>query len=156
MLQTARSDPAEFRVVAEVLAHRLHWAHRRAVEEEPPAEEAAPEAEAGRSLAERLSGGQCVWVLSPALAAAEAGQRRGPPQHPVDMQSPPLSLIYLHSTALGDTIKALLVYWDELGLRPPQRGGARPSVMPEGVRLLPGEYDVWQEVLRCAALYCGT
>lgn len=153
MLTTAQSDPAEFRVVIDILVHRIHWGQTQVASnlikstETIATEEQAsvPNAEEG-SLTSRLSAGSCVWVLSPAINDPGSSQKKET-RHPVSLQSPPINLIYWHSIPLGDLIKELCSYWEGLGLMSTQGGGQQHAALrANGLRLLPGEYDVWQEV----------
>lgn len=144
MLMTAQNDPAEFRIVVEILVHRLHWS-LAAAEESIQTELNSFDADA--SLASRLSTGCCVWVLSPDLVnLSVVGSKQISKQHPVDMQCPPLSLIYWHSAVLGNVISELQVHWDNIGLKSTQLVNNQSSISDYDIRLLPGEYDVWQEV----------
>lgn len=150
MLETAQHDPGEFRVITEVLLHRIQWAQAANIDSgnsQPlsPGKQAQADNVKIDSLSSRLSSGGYVWVMSPHLPGNAAGAKsRKPAGHPVDMQSPPLSLIHWHSATLGNIIQELQTYWDGLGMKPQHSGSS--YFAKEDIMLLPGEYEIWEEV----------
>ena len=150
MLETAQSDPAEFRVVIDVLVHRIHWGQTQASALSSSsgtklAEEPAAVSNMENLIGSRLSTGSCVWVLSPAINDPIATQKKET-RHPVSLQCPPINLIYWHSVPLGDVLNELCSYWEGLGLLSQRGGEQHAALRANDLRLLPGEYDVWQEV----------
>ena len=159
MIQSSLHDPAEFRVIIEVLVHRIRWTEEElkfngCYSHSDIAESvcvADSDKGAEGSLSSRLSGGAYVWVLSPAVDAnANSGLSRtkveDDTRHPVELQSPPLSLIHWHSAVLGEYISDLQSHWISLGLQPVKSTVLKYDSIPSDMRLLNGEYDIWQEV----------
>lgn len=165
MLDASKNDPGELRVIIDVLVHRLRWTRAQMAGDNTNTEMgglpintsysaggAEREGSGKGSLASRLGSGAAVWVLSPALGPSQdmPGRRLGSgdamisSRHPTELQCPPLSLVQWHSAVLADTLTELQAHWASIGLTGSHAHKADP--LPKDVRLLPGEYEVWQEV----------
>lgn len=144
MLEMSQHDPAEFRLVLDILIHRIHWV--REINFEAKGVDASPSALFGSGDSKEipvgpLSGGGTVWVLSPGITTSVHSNGTGA-QYPVELHCPPLSLICFHSIKLGKTISDLQSHWNAI-----KAEYSHKATSVEPVDLLPGDYEIWQEVL---------
>ena len=139
MLETAQNNPVEFRVVIDILVHRIHWGQEiSGCVDNTNSVINSTTSIAGNmdkdAESKYMPSEVKVWVHSSGNSSS----------CPVELVCPPLTVVSMHSCFLSACINELISYWSTI---PDIKGKVtKQGQFPPDFRALEGEFDIWQEV----------
>jgi hypothetical protein len=144
-------EESEFKMVVDVLLHRLRWRLDTLQLSSAMVFVADKIGDPNRALVFVGPGKSkdTVWVMSSAVPSrapglsGKADTAAVTAAHPVELVRPNMSIVNWHSPALARDIQELEKHWAEINV--PMKMATK-SPLPPDFRVLPGDYGVWQDV----------